>query len=254
MTFILDIKLSLTSYLESWGFLKKHNLLHFFFIPILLSLIILVSFYFLGNGIIEGIYNMVSKLFSIDSWPNWIKVIFEWFITLFIWFTSGLLIYKGLKYMILIILTPLLAILSEKIDSEVTGTEYPFDMKQLLKDVYQGIYIALRNLSIELFITCLLLTLTYFIPIISPLTTVLMLIVSWYYIGFSFLDLSNERRRVDIKSRVKDIKNKKGLAYGTGIVFNLIFMVPVLGWIFAPILATTASTLSMLAKQENKSL
>ena len=156
--------------------------------------------------------------------------------------------------MILIILTPLLAILSEKIDSEVTGTEYPFDMKQLLKDVYRGIYIALRNLSIELFITCLLLTLTYFIPIISPLTTVLMLFASWYYIGFSFLDLSNERRGVDIKSRVKDIKNKKGLAYGTGLVFNLIFMVPVLGWIFAPILATTASTLSMLAKQENKSL
>lgn len=254
MNLLSDFKLSISSYIKAWGFLKQHKLLHFFLFPILLSIVIFIGFYFLGDSIIDGIYNTVNGWFSIDDWPNWIKVIFEWFIILFVWFTSILLLYKGLKYIIFIILTPVLAILSEKVDTVITGIEYPFSTQQLIKDVGRGVYIAIRNLSIELSITGVLLLVTYFIPIISPLTTVLMLGVSWYYIGFSFLDLSNERQKLGVKSRVKDIRKKKGLAYGTGLVFNLIFMIPVLGWIFAPILATTASTLAMLKREEKEIL
>lgn len=254
MTLFIDFKLAVSSYPKAWSFLKEHKMMHFFLFPILLSLLIFVGIYFLGEGIIDGLYGLVNGWFSIESWPSWARVIFEWFITLFVWFTCLLLLYKGLKYVIFIILTPVLATLSEKVDTVVTGIEYPFSIQQLIKDVGRGIYIALRNLSIELSITGILLLLTYFIPVISPFTTVFMLFVSWYYIGFSFLDLSNERQKLGVKSRVKDIRKKKGLAYGTGLVFNLLFMIPVLGWILAPILATTASTLSMLKREETEIL
>jgi CysZ protein len=41
------------------------------------------------------------------------------------------------------------------------------------------------------------------------------------------------------------ISTHKGLAIGNGIVFYLMHLIPVIGWIFAPAYAVIAATISM---------
>jgi len=50
----------------------------------------------------------------------------------------------------LMVLSPLLAIASEKVEKVITGNVYKFNMKQLMKDVVRALRIATRNIFYEL--------------------------------------------------------------------------------------------------------
>ncbi len=245
MKLLTDFKLAINGYYKAYYFLKKHKLMHYFIVPMILSIIILVGIYFFQDIVIDSVFGLVEDWFNTDNWYEWLKIIFEWFIKLFVWFVSFMIIYKALRYFVFISLTPVLTLLSEKIDTILTGNEYPFELKQLFKDILRGVSIAIRNLSLELFVTGVLILLTHIFPIIAPFTTVIIFLISWYYMGFSFMDFTNERRKLSFKSSIKEVRKNKGIAYGIGCGFNLLFAIPILGWIVAPILATTASTLSL---------
>jgi len=59
------------------------------------------------------------------------------------------------------------------------------------------------------------------------------------------LDYNCERRKMNASESVYYIGNHRGLAIGNGLVFYLIHLVPIIGWVFAPAYAVIAATLSM---------
>jgi CysZ protein len=148
------------------------------------------------------------------------------------------------KYLFLIIGSPVFAYLSEKTEAIIEGKDFPFSFLQLLNDVYRGILLALRNTLWQTVFTVSILILSFF-PVVGWITPVIMLFVECYYYGFSMLDYSCERHRLSPTQSIEYISKHKGLAIGNGMIFFLMHLVPIAGWILAPAYAVIAATISL---------
>ena len=161
-----------------------------------------------------------------------------------LWLIQMLFYFSLFKYIWLIVGSPVFAYLSEKTASIIEEKEFAFDAKQFIKDIFRGISIALRNCLWQsvYMISILLLSL---IPIAGWLTPLLALLVEFYYYGFSMLDYSFERKKISTSESIYFIGEHKGLAIGNGLMFYLIQVIPIIGWVLAPTYAVVAATLSL---------
>jgi CysZ protein len=148
------------------------------------------------------------------------------------------------KYLFLIIGSPLFAYLSEKTEAIIEGKDYPFNFKQLIKDMIRGIRLALRNMLWQTVYTISILILS-FIPLVGWITPVIGMIIECYYLGFSMLDYSCERNKLSPSQSIAFIGRHKGLAIGNGMIFILMHLLPLVGWVLAPSYAVIAATISL---------
>ena len=148
------------------------------------------------------------------------------------------------KYIWLIFGSPIFAYLSEKTEAILEGKTTPFNFSQLLKDVVRGVRIALRN-TLWQSVYLIAFTILSFIPVIGWIVPVFALLVECYYYGFSMLDYSMERQHLNASESIHFIGRRKGLAIANGLMFYLMHLVPVIGWLFAPSYAVIAATLSI---------
>jgi len=186
----------------------------------------------------SGLHAFVDKMHS--------RVI-GFFITIggiMLWLILMLLYFSLFKYLWLIVGSPIFAYLSEKTEAIIEGKDFPFNFPQLLKDIIRGIQIALRNTLWQTVYTVSILLLSL-IPIIGWITPVFALLIECYYYGFSMLDYSCERNRLTMSESIFFIGSRKGLAIGNGLLFYMMHLVPLVGWILAPAYAVIAATLSM---------
>lgn len=158
------------------------------------------------------------------------------FIHILIEISIALLFMKFAKYLVVIILSPLLAHLSEKTERILTGKKYPFVFSQFLLDVQRGIRIAIRNFMWEYFfflIIFLVSMLGWKDPKSAPIFY-LTFVIGFFYYGFSFIDYVNERRKLNVDDSVHFIRKRKGLAIAIGGVYSFLILVPVdLGVLFS---------------------
>ena len=148
------------------------------------------------------------------------------------------------KFLFLIIGSPLFAYLSEKTEAIMEGKDFPFSFSQLLKDIARGIKLALRNAFWQTIYIVSILILS-FIPFFGWFTPLFALMIECYYLGFSMLDYSCERNKLSTSQSVAFISAHKGLAIGNGIVFYLMHLVLIVGWVLAPSYAVIAATISI---------
>ena len=148
------------------------------------------------------------------------------------------------KYLFLIIGSPLFAYLSEKTESIMDNKEFPFSFRQLVKDAVRGMKLAVRNALWQTVYIVTILILS-FIPFFGWFTPLFALLIECYYLGFSMLDYSCERNKLSAAQSITFISKHKGLAIGNGIVFYLMHMVIIVGWVLAPSYAVVAATISM---------
>jgi CysZ protein len=153
------------------------------------------------------------------------------------------------KYVFLIIGSPLFAYLSEKTEAIMEGKDFPFSWPQFLKDIVRGVKLALRNTLWQSVYTISLLLLSLF-PIVGWITPVIILFIECYYYGFSMLDYSCERHKLSPSESITFIGRHKGLAVGNGMVFYLMHLLPVVGWILAPAYAVVAATISLYHQEK----
>lgn len=151
-------------------------------------------------------------------------------------------------YIVIICLSPVFAFLSERTEELLTGNQYPFNGDQMMRDVVRGILIAFRNLFIELIYMLGVFILSLFIPLVGGLIgSVFLFFISAYFYGFSFIDYTNERRRLTVKQSVDFMRRNKGLAIANGIVFSLFLLIPWCGVTlsgFITIFSVVAATVS----------
>lgn len=242
--FFSDFKLGITSYFSAWQLIKNNRMWGYFFYPLCLSLVLSFTFFRLRIEIQDYIEQVLNALINYESWWNWAKWLTSWLIQSSLFVMTWYLYFKIQKYVLLILMSPLLAYLSEKTEEKLTGNTFPFEFIQFLKDINRGVATAIRNLLVELFLL-LLLFLAGLIPIFTPFTAAAALLVGWYFYGYAVMDYTNERHKLNINQSQTAIKNKSGLAISNGMVFEIIFFVPILGFIIAPILAVVAATIAM---------
>jgi CysZ protein len=248
-----EIVIAIQSYGKAHEFIRNNKLWKWILIPgIVYALLFMVSMYFFGKtatGVIEYLTNVIGIREWIQKFENsWLGFFFTvagiilWMILMFFYFSL-------FKYIWLILGSPIFAFLSEKTQSIIDGRDFPFNMKQLMKDILRGVKLALRNTLWQTVYTISILILS-FIPVIGWATPILALFVECYYYGFSMLDYSFERNKLSPQQSIEFISKHKGLAIGNGLVFYLMHGLVVIGWVLAPAYAVIAATISV---NENKS-
>ena len=166
-----------------------------------------------------------------------------------LWMIQMLLYFSLFKYLFLIIGSPIFAYLSEKTAAIMEGKEYPFSFIQLLQDIIRGIRISLRN-ALWQTVYMVAILIVAFIPIIGLATPLITILIECYYYGFSMLDYSMERNKKTTSESIFFISHHKGLAIGNGIVFYLMHLLPIVGWLLAPAYAVIAATISLHVEKE----
>lgn len=247
-----EIIIAIQSFLKAHRFISRHRLWKWIWIPGLVYLILFsIGIYFFIRSAHYPI-NIIFEYTGIKDWIENVEVGWLRFLILLgqiVLQVVILLFYFSLfKYIFLIIGSPVFAYLSEKTEAILENKDYPFQLKQFLLDILRGIRIALRNAFWQtLFIIALFIL--SFIPVAGWFIPLITLFIECYYLGFSLLDYTNERRGKGVAESIEFISRHKGLAIGNGLIFYLMLAVPVVGWIMAPGYAVVAATLSLQGKE-----
>ncbi len=250
-----EIIISIQSYAQAHRFISKHKLWKWILIPGLIYTLLFIGgmylFWTSSNTAIEfillktGVKNWLDKMQ--DSWISFLFIIGQIILRLVL-----LLFYFSLfKFLFLIIGSPLFAYLSEKTEAIMEGKDFPFSFRQLMKDIWRGIRIALRNLLWQT-VYVLSIFILSFIPLFGWIAPLVALLVECYYFGFSMLDYSSERNKLSASQSIEFIGRHKGLAIGNGMVFYLMHMIPIVGWLLAPSYAVVAATISLLTARKTQ--
>ena len=276
MNFFQLLFLGYKNYIKGIIFLFKHKLQWFFIFPIILF----AGIYWLGTFFkdLELEVNL-----DLEQTSNQIETINEliWTTLKMMFFDAMYIIFTQFTlYIVVVLLSPVLAMLSEKIEEKITGKTYDYSFKMLVSDIKRGVIIAFRNLIwFYLFVGLFLGVVSFFnLSTKSFIVFAIPFIVGFYYYGFSFIDYVNERRRLNIQQSIFFVSKHKGLAISIGSVYSIFFLMYFyvyknfnelagsgmqFGWsvtlivlliiaALTPVLAITSATLSMneLIKKE----
>ncbi|MDG0973638.1 MAG: EI24 domain-containing protein [Crocinitomicaceae bacterium] len=223
MNFLRQLGLGFRNYGKAIGYIRTHKLYWYFPIPALLMLVI----YFIGSEVShwQASWDNQKGCLECVTMNDTIWFLIKLLVSIFL----GLTLMKFSKYIVVILLSPLFSILSEKVEKDLTGNKYPFNLRQTIHDVKRGVRIALRNIIWTYVFISIILLVTFFgweNPRASPFFYLSYFIVFFYY-GFSFIDYINERRRLDIVQSIHFMRNHRGLAIAIGSVYSLLILVPV---------------------------
>lgn len=262
MKFFKDLFQGIANCFKGFSLLFEKGLWPYMFYPLLLWVLLWVASFYGIYLMAGGISEWLQSYFQFESIPesgHWLSfarpfliskvgIIISWVIKFLFWILSGTFI----KYILLIVLSPVFSLLSEKTEEKLNGVNFPFSFLQLLKDIGRGTLISLRNMIIEYFFIFICFIACLFFPPLIFITTPLLLLMGWYFIGFALLDYSCERHKMGVSEGIQFIKKNRGYAIGIGMVYSFFMMLPfipgqIIGLMFGPAIAVIGSTLSFLA-------
>lgn len=203
--------------------MKEHKL--YWYIPI--PAVLMLGIYKLGD-LIRAYHTTIAT-------ENMNQIVWGLLI-LMLEILAGLTLMKFSKYLVVILLSPFLAFLSQKSEKIITGNTYSFNLPQLYRDIRRGVRIAIRNVLWHYFFFTIIYLVSWLgwdEPERSPVFY-LTFVLGFFYYGFSFLDYVNERLRWDMDESIRFVRSHRGLAIAIGMIYSLMILVPVdLGVLFS---------------------
>lgn len=158
--------------------------------------------------------------------------------------SKGFLSYIGdffFQFVILTILSPVYCLLSEKVDNELTGAAFRGGITRILTDFVRMLFILIISMALYFTFMGAWWMISWIVGI-EWLDQLVSLLIGAFFLGFSFYDYSLERYQVGtFKSWMFSFENISYMVL-TGVIFNLVFYIPVAGVILSPFLATIMST------------
>ncbi len=243
------------SFVAAFGFMRRHGMAWMFAVPLLLWALLTFGLFNLLQGPVEALGAWLAAQLGLEvdpvldtGWWAATKRVLNATREALTWIALKLLVLYLLlslnKYLVLILLSPLLAYASERAEEILTGAEHPFSMAQVLRDALRGALIALRNGVLELSLGLAIGLTSLLLPLLVPLATLALFLVGGYFYGFSAVDYILERRRLRMAASVRTVNAHLGLVLGNGTAFSLLMKVPLVGTTFAPLLAAVGAVLA----------
>lgn len=216
MRFARNMFIGFRAFYKAFRFIIQHKYYWFVAIPALLML----GIYQIGLSIAQ--HAPLTKATNIND-------IIWYMLRLLMEISISILLMRFAKYLVVILLSPLLSHISQKVEYHLTGNEYRFNWPQMVQDVKRGFRIAVRNMLWEYFfflVVFCVAALFWDEASHSPLF-VLIFVIGFFYYGFSFVDYINERLRLTVDESIFFMRRNRGLALAVGCVFSLMIWVPV---------------------------
>lgn len=237
-----ELKIMLSSFKEAIPLYKKVSFKGKKLIPLLIMVLLFVLYMFLGNKFTEFLVQILKKQFRADIFnEKIIKLLSKTFTAVIYFYTY--------KYIVLGLFSPFLSNYSEKVENFYQGKIFKFSLYQNFKFFLRGVGISSINFIIEL----LFVGFFFFLGILLPFKSVfymLSILVQCFFIGYSFADYYYERKEYGVKKSLKEALNNAVTITLIGVVFIVIFSIPILGIFYAPIYCTGVATLYLLKKEK----
>jgi CysZ protein len=216
VTFFEDIKTGFDVFREAFRFIHRHKWYWFALLPA----IFMVLLYRLGHWISTHELDLTAHSSNGITW-----IVLYGFIEIGL----GLALMDFTKYLIVIVLSPLLTYLSAATERKITGKKQLFSLQQFIHDVKRAVRLALRNMMWQYAILAILFfigTLIWGKVIHSPVIYI-MYVTSFFYYGFSFMDYTLERQKLSIYESVIFVRKHRVLTLLIGASYSLLILVPV---------------------------
>lgn len=222
--------------LKSFGYISRHGLWKYCILPAILSLICAYFIYGFFTNQASGINDWLISKYPWE-WGSDAVASIGAGLSKIISFIASLFL---LKYLVLIISSPFMSLLSEKVEEiEFGQSNTQWSISSLITDLIRGIRVSLGNLVKEIFYVVLLLIIGFF-PVVGMISVVLTFLVQAYYAGFGNIDFLLERH-LSVAESTRFVKQHKSYAAGLGTGFLLLSMTGI-GVLVAAPLATVAAT------------
>lgn len=257
MSFFSEFFKAISNCFKGFTLLFEKGLWPYIFYPLILWFLMWIGSIWLFSNIAIQISDYISRQLNFNEIPDtgsllsfakpfltgYFSFLLVWILKILFWFISSTFI----KYITLIFLSPLFALLSESMEEKLTGTKYPFQTTQFMKDIGRGIVMSIRNMIFEYFFITLCFILTLLFPPAIILTGPFLVLVSWYFIGFTMFDYNFERHKMGVSQSIKSARKHKGMICGIGMIYSLFMILPLfIGLMFGPVLAVVGATLCFL--------
>ncbi|MFZ1703035.1 MAG: EI24 domain-containing protein [Saprospiraceae bacterium] len=222
-------------FLQSFRYLGNPRLSKYIWISVFVSCLLFF-------GMMWGI-GLFTTWFSglLGDWIPWDwageSVLYKWVLNVL----SFVLFLGMFKYIALGILGPIMSLLSERLEGIISQNQVRQKPPGLLSGTIRGIRVNVVNLSKELIYTVLLIGLS-FIPGFAIVTAPLLIILQGYFAGYGVIDFYLERY-CNFRESNRVVRREWIFATTVGLLFVLVFSIPIVGIILAPILGTITSTL-----------
>jgi CysZ protein len=247
-----EVLAAIQSYGKAHQFIIHNKLWKWILLPgIIYCLLFIAGIYFVwsySGEFVEYLFGLLPlRVWIQDLESSWVSFVFI-LLAFCIRMILLLLYFAYFKYFFLILGSPLFAYLSEKTEAILQYREFPFNLREFLKDMVRGIKMSFRNMVYQTICLALLFLLS-FIPILGWITPLAGFFVEAYFYGFSMMDYSCERHRMNMRQSIAFIKEHRGMALGNGVVFYLFMFIPFIGWALAPSYAVIAATIHLQDKR-----
>ncbi|WP_299433875.1 EI24 domain-containing protein [uncultured Aquimarina sp.] len=237
---IKNIINGIKAYFGGFALISKLGLWKYFAVPILISFLTGILFMISAWFLSDPLGSFIAKAWVWDWGSETFAVISKYFSILLI-LAIGLVLYK---HIIMALSAPFMSPVSEKVEAHLLGDQHQDHQHRntsFREQLMRGIRINVRNLFRELLFIIPLLILSL-IPVIGIVATILMFAIQAYYVGFGNMDYTMERH-FKYKESVQFVRKHRGTAIGNGIVFMLVLLIPIIGFIIVlPISVVAAST------------
>jgi len=231
------------AYGRAFRTISKMGLWGYALIPAIITILLMGIIGYSAYGLSDNIGGLLIGWWKWDFGAGVVASIGSWVGGILV----GIIGVLSLKYIVMIVVSPFMSLLSEKVEANLTGktNNASFNMKDAISDIMRGIKVSFRNIFRELFFTFLLF-LFGLIPVIGWVTPIFIFMVQAYYAGFGNMDYTLERH-FKVKQSVNFARQHKGLMIGNGTPFMLLLMTGI-GFLIAPPLATVAATLESVER------
>lgn len=243
------ITLVFNSFSDSFKVIKDAGLRKFYFLPGIISMFLFGGFIYLGEYLSLNLASALENFFKLQEYGSILYI----FIKILVWICTVFFYYLVYKSLLLVIISPILGYVSERVETHLTGKKFDFTFKDNLRFLIRGIDIGLKSFFKQMVGTCVVMLLGFIFPINLSIP-LLIFIIQGYFTGFSFMDYTLERYNLSPKESLDFLKKQRIYAALCGGIFTLLFFIPVVGIFIAPLItcvATTMITLELL-KEHSK--
>lgn len=249
MKLFRDFFKGLGYYKKAYHFSNEHRMWKYYALPAVFNILVLTAMIWAAWNYTADVGYFFKEWFGIGTAEGWWQVALEYTVLIVVRVLTALVFFKFYKYLMLILLSPALSFIAGKVQDRLHGTEQPFSWKQLWQDVWRGIAVAIRSIFLEILLITLL-TVLSFIAVLSPITAICLLLVEWYFLGLSMADYRHEYKRLNAKKSLAVSKKHKGLLFGIGAGMYVCMFIPLVGVIFAPMLAVVAAGIGFFEAED----
>jgi CysZ protein len=139
---------------------------------------------------------------------------------------------------------PFCAALSDRVEHLATGRPIPnLGVGGTILEALRGILHALLRLTVYLVISVPLYLIGLFVPPIAPITMMLGMIVTSYFLAYDFLDYPLSSRKKGFAEKWAFVDENRAESLGFGAMVGLLLAIPALNMLVAPFAAVGAALL-----------